>query len=309
MFNTREHTIWVEKYRPDTLEGYIGNEQLKVKLAQFIKDADVPHVLLVGPAGTGKTTAAKILVNNIDCDSLIINASDENNIETVRTKIRGFASSMGFRPLKLMVLDEFDYFTQAGQAALRNLMEQFSQSTRFILTANYIERIIDPIISRTQMFHVVPPSMKEAALHIATILRKEKVEFAPADLKILLDAHFPDIRKVLNECQNNSRAGKLVIDKAAVINGDFKLKLVEELKSAKKPKDKFSIIRQLLADSQVRDYTDIYRLLFDHVTEIAPGNISAAILAIAEGSFRDSQVVDKEITMMATLVNILQVMA
>ena len=164
----REHYLWVEKYRPDSLNTYIGNEHLKEKVKIYLESEDVPHLLLYGKAGTGKTTLAKIITNNIECDCLYINASDENNVDNVRNKIKTFASSIGFKPLKVVILDEADFLTPNAQAALRNLMETFSKHCRFILTCNYVERIIDPIQSRCQSYKIVPPSRKK--LHY--ILRK-----------------------------------------------------------------------------------------------------------------------------------------
>lgn len=148
------NSLWVEKYRPDTLEGYVGNEHILEKVKIYIENEDVPHLLLYGVAGTGKTTLAKIITNQIDCDLMYINASDENSVDAVRDKIRGFASSMGFRKWKVIILDESDYLTPNAQAALRNLMETFSATTRFILTCNYVEKIIDPIQSRCQTFAI-----------------------------------------------------------------------------------------------------------------------------------------------------------
>ena len=135
------NTLWVEKYRPTTLDTYIGNEHLKSKVSMYLESGDLPHLLLYGRAGTGKTTLAKLLVNNIECDYLYINASDENNVETVRTKVKGFASTIGFKDMKVIILDECDYITPNAQAALRNLMETFSKHCRFILTCNFVERI------------------------------------------------------------------------------------------------------------------------------------------------------------------------
>ena len=130
MFGNNEHTLWVEKYRPDTLEGYVGNQSIVDKVKLYLQNGDVPHLLLYGNAGTGKTTLAKIIANNIDCDLLYINASDENSVDTVREKIKNFSSTIGFRKWKLVILDEADYMTPNGQAALRNLMETFSKTTR-----------------------------------------------------------------------------------------------------------------------------------------------------------------------------------
>jgi replication factor C small subunit len=165
-----EHTLWVEKYRPMTLDTYIGNEHLKSKVSRYLESGDLPHLLFYGRAGTGKTTLAKLLVNNIECDHLYINASDENSVDTVRNKVRSFASTIGFKDMKVIILDECDYITPNAQAALRNLMETFSKHTRFILTCNYVERIVDPIQSRCQPFQIVPPSRKEVASHLYNIM-------------------------------------------------------------------------------------------------------------------------------------------
>ena len=133
-----DNSLWVESYRPVTLENYVGNEHLKEKVSGYLETGDVPHLLLYGRAGTGKTTLAKLIVKSMDCDYMVINASDENNVETVRNKVKGFASSMGFKKYKIIILDEFDYMSQNAQAILRNLMETFSQHCRFILTCNYV---------------------------------------------------------------------------------------------------------------------------------------------------------------------------
>ena len=171
MTQNKQHTLWVERYRPVSLENYIGNEHLKTKVSKYISTGDIPHLLLHGKAGTGKTTLAKLLVSNVDCDQMYVNASDENNVETVRNKIKMFASSVGFKDLKVIILDECDFLTPNAQAALRNLMETFSKHCRFILTCNYVERIIDPIQSRCQSFQIIPPSKKEVAIHISKILK------------------------------------------------------------------------------------------------------------------------------------------
>ena len=178
-----EHSLWVEKYRPTTLDTYIGNEHLKSKVSVYLESGDLPHLLLYGKAGTGKTTLAKLLVNNIECDYLYINASDENNVETVRTKVKNFASTIGFKDMKVIILDECDYITPNAQAALRNLMETFSKHCRFVLTCNYVERIIDPIQSRCQSFQIIPPSKSDVAKHLHNILIQENVIDNMKDIK------------------------------------------------------------------------------------------------------------------------------
>ncbi len=192
------HSLWVEKYRPTDLSTYVGNEHLKEKVKVYLESEDVPHLLLYGKAGTGKTTLAKIVVNNIDCDYMYINASDENKVDDVRNKIKTFASSVGFKSLKVIILDECDYLTPNAQAALRNLMETFSKHCRFILTCNYVERIIDPIQSRCQSYKVVPPKRVDVARHLVHILKQESVEYELDDIRLVTDASYPDIRRVIN---------------------------------------------------------------------------------------------------------------
>lgn len=302
----KEHYLWVEKYRPDTLDGYIGNVHFKEKLKAWLTSGDIPHLLLYGPAGTGKTTAAKIIVKGISCDYLFINASDENNVETVRNKLKGFAAGIGFKDLKVAVLDEADFVTPQGQAALRNLMEVFSKTCRFILTANYRDRIIPALVSRCQQFEIVPPSRKEAAIHVAGILRKEGVTFQPKDLALLVDAHYPDLRQIINDCQNHTRDGALNVQEKEVAESDYKTHLLQVLTDKESVRDKFQKARQVIADARVRDFEPLFRLLFDKVDVVCPNNISAAILALAEGQHRDALVVDKEINAMATIINLLK---
>jgi replication factor C small subunit len=302
----KSNTLWIEKYRPETLDTYIGNDTLKAKVGRMIADNDVPHLLFSGPPGTGKTTIAKIIAKSIECDSLYINASDENNVDTVRTKIKTFASTIGFKPLKIIILDEADYITPNAQAALRNLMETFSRTTRFILTCNFVERIIDPIVSRTQQFHVIPPTKIDVAKHMAYILKTENVTYTPSDVKLLVDAHYPDIRKILGESSSHVQDGQLKLDIEEIVSSDVKLKIVEMLNQKGDAKKRFQEIRQTLADAGIKDFADMYSLLYEKVDEYGKGHISQVILHIAEGQKFDGQVVNKEINMMATLINILQ---
>jgi replication factor C small subunit len=301
----KENSLWVEHYRPDTLAGYISNGGLKDKLSDFIASQDIPHLLFYGTAGTGKTTAAKILVKNIECDYLFINASDERGIDLIRDKIKNFASTVGFAPLKIVVLDESDALTPDAQAALRNMMEVFSDRTRFILTCNYVERIIAPIISRCQTFALTPPSKKEVAVHLTTILNDQHVEFDKQGIATLVNAYYPDIRRIVNNAQLQTRDGKLTVNINEVIAADSKLKILDVLTSNQTATSKVNDIRQIVADSGIRDFTELYRLLYDKATEYNPNKIPQTILAIAEGSYRDAFVIDKEICFMATIYNIL----
>ena len=298
--------IWVEKYRPSSLDTYIGNEHLKSKVEIYLESGDLPHLLLYGKAGTGKTTLAKILVNNIECDYLYINASDENSVDTVRNKVRQFASTVGFKDLKIIILDECDYITPNAQAALRNLMETFSKHCRFILTCNYVERIIDPIQSRCQSFQIIPPSKSEVAKHLHDILIEENVTDTMEDIKVLVDSGYPDIRRVINSAQRNVVNGNLKLDTSSIIQNDYKLKLLKILETQNK-KNAFKEIRQLLADNKITDFADLFRLLYDEVDSWGKGHVAECILIIARYELSDSQVVDKEINVMAMIIELLGV--
>ena len=300
------HSLWVEKYRPTKLDDYVGNENLKAKVKGYIESGDIPHLLFFGKAGTGKTTLAKLIVKNIECDVMIINASDENNVDTVRNKVKNFASGVGFKPYKVIILDEFDYMTPNAQALLRNLMEAFSKHCRFILTCNYIEKIILPIQSRCQSFQIVPPTKKDVAVQIASILKKEDIQFNPADLVPIVDGYYPDIRKIINTTQLACVNGVLKTESATIVDSDFRLKLVEILKSKDEVRNKFMTIRQLVADNRISDFTDVYSFLYDKLDDYAKGNTANVIIALAEGTSKDALVVDKEITFMATIISVIQ---
>ena len=299
-----EHTLWVEKYRPTDLSTYIGNEHLKSKVQVYLENEDVPHLLLYGRAGTGKTTLAKIITSNIDCDMMYINASDENNVDGVRTKIKNFASTVGFQDLKVVILDEADFLTPNAQAALRNLMETFSKHCRFILTCNYVERIIDPIQSRCQSYKIVPPSKKEVAQQMVNILKQENCTFELDDIALIVNAGYPDIRRVINSAQRQIVDGKLKIDVSSVIQNDYKIQLLEKLSGGAK----FNDIRQLIADNSISDYTELYRLLYDEVDVYSNGKIDECIVILAEAQYRDVNVVDKEINFMSMIIKMMRIL-
>ena len=299
-----ENSLWVEKYRPKDLSTYIGNEHLKSKVKVYLESEDVPHLLLYGKAGTGKTTLAKIVVNNIDCDYMYINASDENKVDDVRNKIKTFASSVGFKSLKVIILDECDYLTPNAQAALRNLMETFSKHCRFILTCNYVERIIDPIQSRCQSYKVVPPSKKEVAQQMVEILSKENCVYKLDDVALVVNAGYPDIRRVINSAQRQIIDGKLTIDTSSVIQNNYKLQLLEMLSNDSKLND----IRQLIADNSISDYSELYRLLYDEVETYGKGKEAECILNIAEAQYQDVNVVDKEINFMSLIIRLIRIL-
>ena len=302
-----ENTLWVEKYIPQTLNYYIGNDLLKEKVQSYLDNNDVPHLLLYGKAGTGKTTLAKIIAQTIECDMMVINASDENNVETVRNKVKNFASGAGFKGFKIIILDEFDYMTPNAQAILRNLMETFSRHTRFILTCNYHEKIIEPILSRCQTFAVNPPSKKEVAVHVTDILTKEGIQFDIKDVADIISSFYPDIRRIMNTCQLQSSKGVLKVDKQTILQADFKNKIIDILASGEEKRNAYTQIRQIVGDNKVNDFSELYSALYERLDDYANGNTANVILELAQGQFRDALVIDKEICFMATIIAIINI--
>jgi len=300
----KEHTLWVEKYRPDTLENYVGNEDVKSIIDSYLAQNDINHFLFYGPAGTGKTTLAKIIVNNLDCDHIYINASDERGVDTIRDKVQGFASAASFRPLKVVILDEADFLTINAQASLRNIIETFSRSTRFILTCNYVERIILPLQSRCKVLKLVPPSKTDVAKHVANILTQENVTFELSDLKTTVNRFYPDLRNILNTCQIFSKKGTLVLNEEVLTSNVYQIKVIEELS---KPTSKsFNNIRQIIADSGVNDYDEMYRFLYDEASKYAPGNEGQVSIILSEMQYQSNFRIDKEINLMSTISQILK---
>lgn len=303
-----ENNIWVEKYRPKVLDDYIGNEHIKSTVSEWIAKNDPPHSLFYGSPGTGKTTLAKIIAKNTNSDYIYINASDERSIDVVRTKIKGFARSISIdKQIKIIILDEFDFMTPDAQAALRNVMEAFWKSTRFVLTANYHEKILDAIVSRCKqgLFHVIPPSKKEMAIRLAEILQKEEVTFNPEDIALLVNKSYPDNRALIGLAQQHVTGNQLKLDNAEIIGSEFKLQLLELFKTGTDKKNLFKDVRKFIADNNVTNFTDIFRLFFDELDNLLPNNIANAILILSEGQYQDAFVVDKEINFMAMLVKLI----
>ena len=287
--------LWVEKYRPQTLEEYVGNEVIKNKISDYLNQGSIQNLLLHGVAGTGKTTLAKLITNNLNCDLLYINASDERGIDTIREKIIPFASSMGFGDIKIVILDEADYITPQAQATLRNTMESFSGNTRFILTCNYLERIISPLQSRCQTLEIKPPSKQDAAYRCVDICKEEKVDIDNIALKTIVNAYYPDIRKIINTIQGSVVNHVVKLDESSLKN-DLNDQIIQALST----QSKLSDIRQILADSGSREFDNLFKALYDNTSKFT-SNEGAAILIIAKYQYEYTFVLEKEICVAAML--------
>jgi DNA polymerase III delta prime subunit len=300
----RLHTILNEKYRPDTLEGYICKDEYKAKFQEFINQQDIPHLLFAGKPGAGKTTIAKILVKNIDCDYLYVNATDERSMDVMRDKVGAFAAAGSFKPLKIVILDEATHILQASQVILLNMMETYSLTTRFILTGNYPERLIEPLRSRCQEFDLSPPSKKIVAEHIDNILTTEGIEHSVEDVVTIIKKFYPDFRKIINNCQKYTVDNVLTLDKSIDSTDDYKEKVVAELKT---PSSKsFNNIRQIIANTDLDDFGDLYRFLYDQLGEYAKGNEGMIIIILEEYLYHSTFRLDKEINLMACISKILE---
>ena len=288
--------LWVEKYRPQTLDTYIVNYVIKNKITDYLKQGSIQNLLFHGVAGTGKTTLAKLIAKNLDCDLLYINASDERGIDTIREKIIPCASSMSFKSIKIVILDETDYITPQAQATLRNTMESFSDTTRFILTCNYLERIISPLQSRCQTFEITPPSKEEVFKKLEFILNEEGMLDYVIPIEII-NTYYPDIRKIINTTQGSVVDGQIKIDDTSLKNTQLGGLVVDALIR----KAKLSEIRQILADSGAREFDDLFKYIYDKSSTLFGDKEGEAILIIAKYQYEYTFVLEKEICVAAML--------
>lgn len=296
--------LWTEKYRPSTLDGYVFKDSAqKEQIESWIKGKTIPHLLFSGAPGVGKTTLAKILINSLGIDEydvLEINASRENSVDTIRDKITGFVQTMPFGIFKVVLLDEADYISPNGQAALRGVMETYASSARFILTCNYPNRVIPALHSRCQGFHIERVDLTEFTARVATVLVTEDVAFDLDTLDSYVRATYPDLRKCLNTCQMNSTTGALIAPSGSETSSqDWKLSAVNLFKSGK-----INEARKLMC-SQVRpeEMEDMFRWLYDNLELWGSDDETQdqAIIIIRQGLVNVSFVADQEINLSATL--------
>ena len=302
-----DHLLWVERYRPQTVEECILPERLKTTFQEYVNQKELPNLLLTGGAGVGKTTIAKAMCNEIGCDYMILNGSDENGVDTIRVKIKNYASSMSFTGgRKVIILDEADYLTPNAQAILRNAIEEFAVNCSFIFTCNFKSRIIEPLHSRCAVidFRLVNGEKAKMASaffkRITHILDTEKVEYDEKVIAELIKKHFPDFRRAINELQRYSQLGKIDVGILSQI-GDISIsQIVKHLKE----KD-FTSVRKWAATTDI-DNTTFFRKLYDALYDIAkPQSIPQAVIIIADYQYKQAFVADQEINLVACLTELM----
>ena len=303
-----EHLLWTEKYRPQTVSDCILPDRLKAVFQEYVNQKQIPNLLLAGGAGVGKTTVAKAMCNEIGCDYMVINGSDESGIDVFRTKIKNYASSMSLSGgRKVIIIDEADYLNpNSTQPALRNAIEEFASNCSFIFTCNYKTRIIEPLHSRCAVVDFGLQNGEKAQMasaflkRIENVLDSEKVDYDKKVIAELIKKHFPDFRRVINELQRYSQLGKIDVGILSQI-GDISLtQIVKHLKE----KD-FASVRKWAATTEI-DNTTFFRKLYDSLYDIMkPQSIPQTVLILADYQYKQAFVADAEINLVACLTEIM----
>ena len=302
-----EHLLWVERHRPQTVLDCILPDRLKEVFQEYVNQKQIPNLLLTGGAGVGKTTIAKAMCNEIGCDYMILNGSDENGVDTIRVKIKNYASAMSFSGgRKVIILDEADYLTPNAQAILRNAIEEYAVNCSFIFTCNFKSRIIEPLHSRCAVIDFRLQNGEKTKMasaffkRITHILNTEKVEYDEKVIAELIKKHFPDFRRAINELQRYSQLGKIDVGILSQI-GDISIsQIVKHLKE----KD-FTSVRKWAATTDI-DSTTFFRKLYDALYDIAkPQSIPQAVIIIADYQYKQAFVADQEINLVACLTELM----
>ena len=302
-------TLWVEKYRPKNIDDCILPKDLKGVFNGFVKSGDAPNMILAGSAGLGKTTVAKALCNQLKLDWIIINGSEESGIDTLRNKIKQFASTVSLTGgIKVVILDEADYLqAQSTQPALRGFIEEFSSNCRFILTCNFKNRIIDPLHSRCSVIEFNTTKKQLAGLagqfmnRVEYILTEENVSYDKKTIAELIIRHAPDWRRVLSECQRYASLGEIPTSILVGSSDDNIKEVIDYCKDKNFKKMRIWVANNVSLDSSV-----IYRKIYDKISESAePESIPAAVLILADYSYKDAMVADKELNLCACFVELM----
>jgi len=304
--------LWVEKYRPKTVSEYVfKNASQRKQVKQWVQDGSIPHLLFSGSAGTGKTTLAKVLINDLDvqsADVLYINASRDNNVDTMRQKITSFCETMPWGEFKVVLLDEADYMTPNAQAILRGMMEQYHTSVRFILTCNYPNRIIPAIHSRCQGFEITKQDQVDFTARVAEILINEGAQFELETIDALVRTYYPDLRKTINTVQMNTIDGVLqAAEDTSADTAEWRTRMVELFKAGKIKEAREFLIKNAQSNEYEEIYTWLYRNLDLYTSN--DNQYDECVLAIRNGLVKHTQVADVEINFSATMVEVARALA
>ena len=301
-----QNNLWVEKYSPKTLSEYVFKDPNQQKTVEgWVADKSIPHLLLYGSAGTGKSTLARVLINDLGVDQmdvLFIAASKENGVDIIRQKISNFSETMPWGAFKIIFMDEVDYLTPEAQGALRNVMDQYASVVRFIMTCNYYNRITEPIRSRCQTFHITNHDPIDFTTRCAEILLDNSVEFNLPILDLYVKAAYPDLRKTLNNLQQNIVNNKLVNPDEDQTGSDWKLGMVQAFQ-----KGNIRAARKIICDNATaEDYDGLYQFLYQNLDMFGKTDEEQdeAIIVIRNGMVKHTQVADPEINLAATLVEL-----
>ena len=302
-----EHLLWTEKYRPKTVEDCILPERLKVPFQEYVNQKQIPNLLLTGGAGVGKTTIAKAMCNEIGCDYMVINGSDENGVDVIRVKVKNYASSMSLSGgRKVIIIDEADYLSPNAQACLRNAIEEYAANCSFIFTCNYKAKIIDPLHSRCSVIDFGMKNGEKQKMasaffkRIQSVLESENVEYDDKVIAELVKKHFPDFRRVINELQRYAQLGKIDVGILSQIGEVSITQVVKFMKD----KD-FTSVRKWAATTEI-DSTALFRKLYDSLYDILkPSSIPGVVIVLADYQYKQAFVADQEINLVACLTEIM----
>lgn len=309
--NNDKHALWVEKYRPQTLDKYIfHDDNQRAAMERMIEDKTIPHLLLSGVQGSGKTTLALVIINELELDStdvLTLNASDENSVDVMRDKIKSFVSTFAMGDFKVVHLEEADYITPNGQAVLRRMMEEYADSARFILTCNYENKIIPAVKSRCQHYRFSKHDIVDVTEAVAKILMEEKIKFDLDLLDKYVRVGYPDIRKIINLLQQNSHGGSLMKMASEGEVGDYKFELLDFIEKD----DWFGARKLTCGEVATEEWEDVYRFLYENLNKApkfqTPGKWEEGIVIVADHLYKHALVADPEINAAAMYIRLAQV--